>query len=147
MQLPNLTVNMQNQFPFQRKDGKTTPLDNFSFGYSMAGSNRITNDMGTKRGSNPPEDSIVAFNFSNFAHRNLGEVYEIKHDYQAALEIYQHSIDWVKLRENNESQSKPNYAWRLSNSANRCALLLKKFGRQNEAEELLAKPSLLAKAA
>lgn len=67
MQLPNLTVNMQNQYPFQRKDGKTTALDNFSFGYSMAGSNRITNDMGTKRGTNPPEDSIVAFNFSNFA--------------------------------------------------------------------------------
>ena len=67
MQLPNLTVNMQNQYPFQRKDGKTTVLDNFSFGYSMAASNRITNDMGIKPGSNPPKDSIAPFNFSNFA--------------------------------------------------------------------------------
>lgn len=67
MQLPNLTVNMQNQYPFQRKDGKTTVLDNFSFGYSMAASNRITNDTGVKSVVNPEEDSIAAFNGSNFA--------------------------------------------------------------------------------
>jgi hypothetical protein len=66
MQLPNLTVNMQNQYPFQRKDGTRTALDNFSFGYSMAASNRITNDLGTIPGSSPPKDSIAPFNFSNF---------------------------------------------------------------------------------
>lgn len=66
MQLPNLTVNMQNQYPFQRKNGTTTPLDNFSIGYSMAGSNRITNDLGIPS-SDPAKDSVATFNFSNFA--------------------------------------------------------------------------------
>jgi len=66
MQLPNLTVNMQNQYPFQRKDGNPTVLDNFSIGYSMAASNRITNDLGTVPGSNPARDSIAPFTFSNF---------------------------------------------------------------------------------
>jgi hypothetical protein len=60
--LPNLTVNMTNIYPFQRK-GKTSSLDNFSVGYSMAASNRITNvlpDIG-KNGA----DSIAPFNFEN----------------------------------------------------------------------------------
>jgi hypothetical protein len=57
--LPNLSVNMQNQYPFQRKDGKTTPLDNFSVGYSMAASNRITNRIAT--------DSVADFTGSNIA--------------------------------------------------------------------------------
>lgn len=66
LQLPNLTVNMQNQYPFQRKDGTPTVLDNFSFGYSMAASNRITNNLG-KVGSSTTTDSIAPFNVSNFA--------------------------------------------------------------------------------
>jgi hypothetical protein len=67
LQLPNLTVNMQNQYPFQRKDGRTTALDNFSIGYSMAAGNRITNNLGRVIGSNPPRDSIAPFNLTNFA--------------------------------------------------------------------------------
>lgn len=58
MQLPNLTLNMQNQYPFQRKDGVTTVLDNFSIGYGMTASNRITNKLAN--------DSILAFNSENF---------------------------------------------------------------------------------
>jgi len=58
LQLPNLSVNMQNQYPFQRKDGTKTALDNFSIGYSMAAGNRISNRIGT--------DSIAPF-ISNFA--------------------------------------------------------------------------------
>lgn len=67
LQLPNLTVNMQNQYPFQRKDGKTTVLDNFSFGYSMAASNRLTNNLG-RIGIDPARDSIAPFaqNFAKF---------------------------------------------------------------------------------
>jgi lipopolysaccharide export system protein LptA len=67
LQLPNLTVNMQNQYPFQRKDGKTTVLDNFQFGYSMAASNRTTNNIGRVVGSTPARDSIAPFNLNNFA--------------------------------------------------------------------------------
>jgi hypothetical protein len=67
LQLPNLTVNMQNQYPFQRKDGKPTVLDNFSFGYSMAASNRINNKI-LIDGSNPARDTILPFieNFTTF---------------------------------------------------------------------------------
>jgi hypothetical protein len=60
--LPNLSVNMTNIYPFQRK-GKTSSLDNFSVGYAMAASNRITNvlpDIG-KNGA----DSIAPFNLDN----------------------------------------------------------------------------------
>jgi hypothetical protein len=59
---PNLSVNMTNIYPFQQK-GKTSSLDNFSVGYSMTASNRITNvlpDIG-KNGA----DSIAPFNFQN----------------------------------------------------------------------------------
>lgn len=66
MQLPSLTVNMQNQYPFQRKDGVTTKLDNFSIGYSMAASNRITNNLGTKTVNGETEADIVPFNLNNF---------------------------------------------------------------------------------
>lgn len=64
-QLPTLTVNMQNQYPFQRKDGTPTALDNFSFGYSMTASNRITNNLG--RIGTSTTDSIAPFTMSNFA--------------------------------------------------------------------------------
>jgi lipopolysaccharide export system protein LptA len=67
LQLPNLTLNMQNQYPFQRKDGRPTKLDNFSIGYSMTAGNRITNNLGRIEGSNPARDSITPFNFNNFA--------------------------------------------------------------------------------
>ncbi|MEX1238345.1 MAG: putative LPS assembly protein LptD, partial [Cyclobacteriaceae bacterium] len=61
--LPNLSLNMTNLYPFQRK-GKTSILDNFSIGYSMTGTNRITNNLGRL---NPlsQRDSIAAFTFDN----------------------------------------------------------------------------------
>jgi hypothetical protein len=61
--LPNLTVNMANQYPFQRK-GKTGPLDNFSIGYSMTATNRITNNLG-RLSPNATHDSIAPFNLDN----------------------------------------------------------------------------------
>jgi hypothetical protein len=61
--LPNLTVNMTNIYPFQRK-GKTSDLDNFSVGYSMAASNRITNNLG-RVNSKATKDSIAPFTFQN----------------------------------------------------------------------------------
>ncbi len=66
MQLPSLTVNMQNQYPFQRKDGVATKLDNFSIGYSMAASNRLTNYKGTKIVNGKSESDVVPFNANNF---------------------------------------------------------------------------------
>ncbi len=66
LQLPNLTVNMQNQYPFQRKDGTQTVLDNFSVGYSMAAGNKITNNLGRVEGAIPARDSITPFNLSSF---------------------------------------------------------------------------------
>lgn len=65
LQFPTLTVNMQNQYPFQRKDGRTTKLDNFSIGYSMAASNRITNNLGRIKRNDLTTDSIAAFNMDN----------------------------------------------------------------------------------
>jgi hypothetical protein len=60
--LPNLTVNMTNLYPFQRK-GQTSTLDNFSIGYSMTATNRITNNIG--RVGNRTTDSIAAFTLDN----------------------------------------------------------------------------------
>lgn len=54
--LPNISLNMTNLYPFQRK-GKTSILDNFSIGYSMTGTNRITNQI--------TRDSIAPFNLDN----------------------------------------------------------------------------------
>lgn len=62
--LPNLTANMRNLYPFQRKDGRATKLDNFSVGYSMAATNRITNNLG-RIGTSTTTDSIAPFNVKN----------------------------------------------------------------------------------
>lgn len=61
---PNLTVNMTNQYPFQRKDGRVGIMDNFSIGYSMAATNRITNNIG-RVSPEATRDSIAPFNLDN----------------------------------------------------------------------------------
>lgn len=61
--LPNLSLNMTNLYPFQRK-GKTSLLDNFTIGYSMTGTNRITNNLG-RLTPESTRDSIAPFNFDN----------------------------------------------------------------------------------
>ena len=61
--LPNISLNMTNLYPFQRK-GKTSILDNFSIGYSMTGTNRITNNLG-RLSPDSPRDSIAPFSFDN----------------------------------------------------------------------------------
>lgn len=61
--LPNVSLNMTNLYPFQRK-GKTSILDNFSIGYSMTATNRITNNLG-RLTPESPRDSIAPFSFDN----------------------------------------------------------------------------------
>jgi hypothetical protein len=61
---PNLTVNMTNIYPFQRK-GKTGPLDNFSVGYAMTATNRITNNLGKIKKHTIASDSIAPFTLDN----------------------------------------------------------------------------------
>jgi hypothetical protein len=61
--LPNVSLNMTNLYPFQRK-GKTGLLDNFSVGYSMTGTNRITNNIG-RITPGAARDSIAPFTFEN----------------------------------------------------------------------------------
>nr|WP_302180131.1 putative LPS assembly protein LptD [Chryseosolibacter indicus] len=63
--LPNLTLNMTNIYPFQRK-GVTGPLDNFSIGYSMAATNRITNNLG-RLSPTAQRDSIAPFTLDNLS--------------------------------------------------------------------------------
>jgi hypothetical protein len=64
--LPNISLNMTNIYPFQRKDGTTGPLDNFSIAYSMNAMNRVTNNLG-RLTSTAKVDSIAPFTGSNFA--------------------------------------------------------------------------------
>jgi hypothetical protein len=68
--LPTLTLNMTNLYPFQRKNGKTSAMDNFSVGYSMAATNKMTNNIGRVTPS-AKKDSIAPFTF-----RNLGTFFE-----------------------------------------------------------------------
>ncbi|HTE30082.1 MAG TPA: putative LPS assembly protein LptD, partial [Chryseolinea sp.] len=63
--LPNLTLNMTNIYPFQRENGKTGPLDNFSIAYSMTAQNRVTNNLG-RLTPESKTDSIAPFSFSDF---------------------------------------------------------------------------------
>ena len=64
--LPNISLNMANIYPFQRKDGKTGPLDNFSLSYTMNAQNRVTNNLG-RIPVTATADSIAPFTGSNFA--------------------------------------------------------------------------------
>ncbi|HEY0740974.1 MAG TPA: putative LPS assembly protein LptD [Chryseosolibacter sp.] len=61
--LPNLSVNMNNIYPFQGKLGSDV-LDNFSVGYTMNATNRITNNLG-RIGVNAQRDSIAPFTLGN----------------------------------------------------------------------------------
>lgn len=65
MPFPNITLNMTNQYPFQSKTGKGGALDNFSIGYAMAATNRITNNLG-KISPDATTDSIAPFTSENF---------------------------------------------------------------------------------
>jgi hypothetical protein len=64
LSLPTLSLNMTNQYPFQRKDGKTTFLDNFSVSYTMNAQNRITNNLGRPT-PYAKTDSIAPFTLGN----------------------------------------------------------------------------------
>lgn len=66
LDLPTLTFNMTNIYPFQRK-GKTGPLDNFSVSYAMKFGNRITNNLG-KSSNTDRTDSIAPFTVSNLSY-------------------------------------------------------------------------------
>jgi len=64
LQLPSLSVNMTNIYPFQSKTGEAGPLDNLSLSYTMNASNRITNRLG-RLTANAVQDSIAPFTLSN----------------------------------------------------------------------------------
>jgi len=62
--LPNISLNMTNIYPFQRKSGKTGALDNFSIAYTMNAQNRISNNIG-RVPARADHDSIAAFTTAN----------------------------------------------------------------------------------
>ncbi|HYF68188.1 MAG TPA: putative LPS assembly protein LptD [Ohtaekwangia sp.] len=67
LQLPSLSVNMTNIYPFQRKDGGEPGFfDNFSIAYTMSASNRITNNLG-RLSPTARQDSIAPFTFDNLS--------------------------------------------------------------------------------
>lgn len=66
LDLPTLTFNMTNIYPFQRK-GQTGPLDNLSVSYAMKFGNRITNNLG-KSSNTDQTDSIAPFTVSNLSY-------------------------------------------------------------------------------
>ena len=57
---------MTNIYPFQRKSGKTGPLDNFSVAYTMNAMNRITNNIG-RVPARAKTDSIAPFTMDNMS--------------------------------------------------------------------------------
>jgi hypothetical protein len=67
LQLPTLSLNMTNIYPFQSKTGAggTGPLDNFSLSYTMNASNHITNNLG-RIPEDAATDSIAEFSLNNF---------------------------------------------------------------------------------
>ena len=68
LQLPTLSVNMTNIYPFQKKSGAigSGPIDNFSISYTLNAANRITNNLG-RIPLTAARDSIAPFTLSNFS--------------------------------------------------------------------------------
>jgi len=64
LMLPTLSVTMANIYPLKSKSGSGF-FDNLSFGYSLNGTNRITNNLG-RIPVTATKDSIAAFNSANF---------------------------------------------------------------------------------
>lgn len=66
LQLPSVSVNMTNIYPFQKKGGSSSGFfDNLSLAYTLNASNRITNNLG-KIIPGSTRDSIAVFNLDNF---------------------------------------------------------------------------------
>lgn len=65
LQLPTVSLNMTNIYPFQRKNSTgTSPLDNFSVSYTMNAANRVTNNLG-RLTPTATKDSIIPFSMSS----------------------------------------------------------------------------------
>jgi hypothetical protein len=65
LQLPTLSVNMTNIYPFQRNTAEAGFFDNLSLSYTMNASNRVTNNLGRVT-EDATTDSIAAFTLDNF---------------------------------------------------------------------------------
>lgn len=65
LQLPTLSLNMTNIYPFQRNTAEAGFFDNLSLSYTMNASNRITNNLG-RITEDATRDSIAAFTLDNF---------------------------------------------------------------------------------
>lgn len=65
LQLPTLSLNMTNIYPFQRNTAEAGFFDNLSLSYTMNASNRITNNLG-RIDEDATRDSIAAFTLDNF---------------------------------------------------------------------------------
>lgn len=65
--LPALSANVNNIYPFQRKNSTATgPLQNLNFRYTMTAQNKITNNLGPIP-YDAPKDSIADFSAENFS--------------------------------------------------------------------------------
>lgn len=63
--LPSLSFNVNNIYPFQRKNvSKPGPIDNLNFRYTMVAQNKVSNNLG-RIPYDAPEDSIAAFTLEN----------------------------------------------------------------------------------
>ena len=61
--LPDLSVNMENVYPFRKKNGSSsTWYEKMAVRWSLDGTNKMTNDLG-RIGSDATTDSIAPFNF------------------------------------------------------------------------------------
>jgi hypothetical protein len=67
IKLPSFSANVNNLYPFQRKDAiKQSPLDNLNLRYTMTAENSITNRLGIP-GSDGVTDSIAPFTTGNLS--------------------------------------------------------------------------------
>ncbi len=67
MTLPSFSANVNNLYPFQRKDAVTqTPLDNLNLRYTMTAENSITNNLG-RLTPEAATDSIAPFTTGNLS--------------------------------------------------------------------------------
>lgn len=65
--LPSLSLNVNNIYPFQKKNSsKASPLSNLNFRYTMTAQNKINNNLG-RIPFDAPQDSIAAFTLDNFS--------------------------------------------------------------------------------
>lgn len=131
LQLPTLSLNMTNLYPFQKKSGDAGFFDNLSIAYTMNASNRLTNNLG-RLSTTATKDSIAPFSFANLPTLLQNAKKGVRHTIPATFSFKALRFFTISPSVNYEERwygEKINWAWNADSTAIQKQGVTKQFNR------------------